>query len=146
MQGQSLEEQIILIQKNNKESRILIYDLTIKRPPVTPNIKLSVFLLSQGSCEQLFYWWPYDWEVLGAGGEEDNRGWDGWMASLTRLTWVWVNSWSWWWTGGTGVLRFMGLQRVGHNWATKVNWTDDHETILYPCLLSFLTWRIKILW
>ena len=49
---------------------------------------------------------------LGAGGEGDNRGWDGWMASLTRWTWVWVNSGSWWRTGKPGVLQFMGLQRV----------------------------------
>ena len=52
----------------------------------------------------------------------DDRGWDGWMASLTRWMWVWVNSGSWWWTGRPGVLRFMGLQRVGHNWATELNW------------------------
>ena len=49
-------------------------------------------------------------EGLGAGGEGDDRGWDGWMASLTRWTWVWVNSSSWWWTGRPGVLRFMGSQ------------------------------------
>ena len=61
------------------------------------------------------------WEGLGAGGEEDNRGWDGWMASLTRWTWVWLNSGSWWWTGRPGVLRFMGSQRVGHDWATELN-------------------------
>jgi len=46
------------------------------------------------------------------------------MASLTQWTWVWVNSGSWWWTGRPGVLRFMGSQRVGHNWATELNWTD----------------------
>jgi len=62
------------------------------------------------------------WEGLGAGGEEDDRGWDGWMASLTRWTWVSVNSGSWWWTGRPGVLRFMGLQRVGHGWATDLIW------------------------
>ena len=64
------------------------------------------------------------WEGLGAGGEGDYRGWDGWMASPTRWTWVWVNSGSWWWTGRPGVLQFMGLQRVGHNWATELNWTE----------------------
>ena len=56
-----------------------------------------------------------------AGGEGDDRGWDGWMTSLTQWTWVWVNSRSWWWTGRPGVLRFMGSQRVGHNWATELN-------------------------
>ena len=65
------------------------------------------------------------WEGLGAGGEGDDRGWDGWMASLTRWTWVWVNSRSWWWTGRPGVLRFMGTQRVGHDWATELNWTES---------------------
>ena len=65
------------------------------------------------------------WEGLGAGGEEDDRGWDGWMASRSRWTWVSVNSGSWWWTGRPGVLRFMGSQRVGHNWATELNWKMD---------------------
>ena len=64
------------------------------------------------------------WEGLGTGGEGDDREWDGWMASLTRWTWVWVNSGSWWWTGRPGVLRFMGSQRVGHDWVTELNWTD----------------------
>ena len=61
---------------------------------------------------------------LGAGGKGDNRGWDGWMASPTWWTWVWVNSGSWWWTGRPGVLQFMGSQRVGHDWATELNWTE----------------------
>ena len=60
------------------------------------------------------------WEGLGA-GEGDDRGWDGWMASLTRWTWVSVNSGSWWWTGRPGVLRFMGSRRVRHDWATELN-------------------------
>ena len=64
------------------------------------------------------------WEGLGAGGEGDDRGWDGWMASLTRWTWVWVNSRSWWWTGRPGVLRFMGSQRVEHDWVTDLIWFD----------------------
>ena len=59
-----------------------------------------------------------------AEGEERVRGWDGWTASLTRWTWVWVNSGSWWWTGRPGVLRFMGSKSVGYDWATKLNWTD----------------------
>ena len=62
---------------------------------------------------------------IGAGGEGDDRGWDGWMASPTQWTWVWVNSRSWWWTGRPGVLRFMGSQRVGHDWATELNWTES---------------------
>ena len=54
-----------------------------------------------------------------------NRGWDGWMASLTWWTWVWVNSGSWWWTGRPGMLRFMGSRRVGHDWVTELNWTES---------------------
>ena len=61
-------------------------------------------------------------ERLKAGGEGDDRGWDGWMASLTQWTWGWVNSGRWWWTGRPGVLQFMGSQRVGHDWATELNW------------------------
>ena len=64
------------------------------------------------------------WEGLGSGGEGDGRGWYGWMASQTRCPWVWVNSRSWWWTGRPGVLRFMGWQRVRHDWATELNWTE----------------------
>ena len=75
-------------------------------------------------CEELIHLKrPWCWERLKAGGEEDNRGWDGWMASLIRCTWVWVNSGNWWWTGRPGVLRFMWSQRVGHDWATELNWT-----------------------
>ena len=61
------------------------------------------------------------WERVKAGGERDNRGWDGWVASLTRCTWVWVNYWSWWWTGRPGVLQSLGPQRVGHDWAAELN-------------------------
>ena len=64
---------------------------------------------------------------MGAGGEGDDRGWDGWMTSLTQWTWVWVNSGSWWWTGRPGVLWFMESQIVGHDWATELNWTEQGE-------------------
>ena len=78
------------------------------------------------SCEELTHWKRFwCWEGLGAREEGDDRGWDGWMALPTRWTWVWVNSGSWWWTGRTGVLRFMGSQRVGHNWVTELNWTEQ---------------------
>ena len=74
-------------------------------------------------CKELTHWKrPWCWERLKAGGEEDNRGWDGWMASPTQWTWIWVNSGSWWWTGRPGVLWFMGSQRVGHDWTTELNW------------------------
>ena len=61
-------------------------------------------------------------ERLRAGGEVEDRGWDGWMAPSTPWIWVWVNSGSWWWTGRPGVLGFMGSQRVGLHWATALNW------------------------
>ena len=64
---------------------------------------------------------PWCWERLDAGGEGDDRGWDGWMASLTQWTWVWVNTGCWWWTGRPGVLWFMGSQRVRHDWATELS-------------------------
>ena len=66
---------------------------------------------------------PWCWERLRAGGEGDDRGWDGWMESLTRWTWVWVDSGSWLWTGRPGMLWFMGSQSIRHDWATELNWT-----------------------
>ena len=78
------------------------------------------------SCEELTHWKrPWCWEGLGTGGEGNDRGWDCWMASLTRWTWVWVNSGSWWWKGRPGMLWFMGSQRVVHDWATGLNWTQN---------------------
>ena len=64
---------------------------------------------------------PWYWERLKAGGEGDNRGCDGWIASPTRWTWVWASSGSWWWTGKLGVLQSMGSQRVRHDWATELS-------------------------
>ena len=87
-----------------------------------------------------------DAEGLGAGGEGDNRGWDGWMASPTQRTWVCVNSGSWWWTGRPGVLKSMGLQRVGHNGATELNWTQQNVIIIIEnidridCSLHSCSW------
>jgi len=73
---------------------------------------------------------PWCWERLKAGGEGDNRGWDGWMTSPSQWTWVCVNSGSWWWTGRPGVLQSMGSQRVGHNWVTELNWTELNWTTI----------------
>ena len=76
-------------------------------------------------CEELTHWKrPWCWKRLKAGGEGGDRGWDGWVASLMRWTWVWVSFRSWWWTGRPGVLQSMGSQRVGHDWANELNWTD----------------------
>ena len=72
------------------------------------------------------------WERLRAGGEGDDRGWDGWMASLTPWTRVWVNSGSWWWTGRPGVLQSMGSQRVRHDWATEMNWLNYKHRCCKP--------------
>ena len=65
---------------------------------------------------------PWCWERLRAGREGEDREWDGWMASLTHWTWVWVSSESWWWTGRPGVQQSTGSQRVGHDWVTELNW------------------------
>ena len=76
------------------------------------------------SCEELTHWKRlWCWERLGAGGLGDDRGWDGWMASLTQWIWVWMNSRSWWWTEKPGVLWFMGSQSCTRlsNW-TELNW------------------------
>ena len=77
---------------------------------------------------------------IGSGGEGDDIGWDGWMASLTRWTWVWVNSGSWWWTGRPGVLRFMGSQRVGHDWATDLIWYTNCSIWGYIYAFTFCKW------
>ena len=72
-------------------------------------------------CEELTHWErPWCWERLKAGGEVDNRGWDGWKASPTRWSWIWVSSGSWWWTGKPGVLQSMRSQRVRQYWATEL--------------------------
>ena len=82
------------------------------------------------SCEELTQWKrPWCWERLKAGGEGDDRGWDGWMASPTPWTWVWASSGSWWWTGGPGVLQSLGSQRFRHDWETELNWTELTQTL-----------------
>ena len=77
------------------------------------------------SCEELTHWKrPWCWEGLKAGGEGDDRGWNGWKALPTRWTWVWVNSASWWWTGRPGELQVMGSRRVGHDRVAELNWNS----------------------
>ena len=70
-------------------------------------------------------------------------GWDGWMASPTQWPWVWVNYGSWWWTGRPGLLWFMRLQRVGHDWATELNWWSSNYFI-YPFPFSFNSFFYQI--
>ena len=73
-------------------------------------------------CKKKTHWKrPWCWERLKAGGERDDRGWDGWMTSPTHQTWVWVNPGSWWWTGSPGTLKSMGSQRVRQDWTTEWN-------------------------
>ena len=73
---------------------------------------------------------------IGDRSRRGDRGWDGWMASVTRWMWVWVNSGRWWWTGRPGVLQFVGSQRVGHDWATELNWTE-HIWYKIPSIYLF---------
>ena len=87
--------------------------------------------------EELTHWKrPWCWERLKAGGEGENRGWDGWMASLTRWTWVWASSGHWWWTGRPGALQSMGLQ--SRTWLR--NWTEQ----IYAMVI-FDQWSLMLL-
>ena len=96
-------------------------------------LKLKLQYLAIG-CKELTHWKrPWYWERLKAGGEGDDRGWAGGMASLTQWTWVWANSGSWWWTGKPGVLQSMGSQRVGHDLVTNQQCTE-----LYICFFSLI--------
>ena len=68
-----------------------------------------------------------DWRPKKAGGVGDNRGWDGWMASPTQWTWIWVSSRGWWWTEKPGMLQSMKLQRVRHDWATELTDCEAYD-------------------
>ena len=80
---------------------------------------------------------PWCWERLKVGGEGDDRGWDGWMASLTQWTWVWVSSRRWWWPGKPDVLPSMGLDRT--EW---LNWTEG--SLCWTMEKAFLFSRITL--
>ena len=84
--------------------------------------------------------------------EKGKTGWDGWIASLTRWTWVWVNSGGWCWTGRPGVLRFMGSGRVGHNWAIHLIWAyapGRHDNLLSlhsaTCIFHYLAYDTEVI-
>ena len=120
----------------------LVLEKTLESPldcqeikPVNPKgNEFWIFIGRTGAEAETLILWPPDaknwhlkrpwcWELLKA-GERDNRGWDSWMAWLTQWTWVWVNTWIWWWTVRPGVLQSWG-HRVGHDWVTELNWTEQ---------------------
>ena len=100
-------------------------------------------------CEELTHFKrPWCWEWLKAGGEGDNRGWDGWMGSPTQWAWVWLNSRSWWWTGRPGVLQSMGSQRVGHDWAIELivcsmDWREEKTSNRHAVIQQFSVKRFR---
>ena len=83
-----------------------------------------------------FYCFPIEKNGRRGGGEGDDRGWNGWMASPTQWTWVWINCRSWWWTGKPGEMQSMGSQRVGHDWVTEPNLTDMYYWITFAVYLK----------
>ena len=86
-------------------------------------------------CEELTHWKrPWCCKRLKVGGEEANRRWDGWVASLTQWTWGWVGAGSWWRTGKPGMLQSMGLQRVRHDWVTELNWK---QALCAPTVMGY---------
>ena len=135
----------------------LLYCKKIK--PVNPKGNQSWIFIGRTDAEaETPILWPPDaknWLIgkdldagkdLREGEEVDDRGWDGWMALPTWLTWLWASSGTWWWTGKPGVLQFMGLQRVRHNWATELNWTGFSRLSLFVKNFNYntlchLMWR-----
>ena len=128
--------------------------LGLQGDPTSPSWRRSVLGVHwkdwcwKWNSNTLATWWeeelthlrrPWWWEGLRAGGEGDKRGWDGWVASPTQWTWVWVDSGSWWWTGRPGVLQFMGSQRVGHNWVTELT-----DWLLYKVVKKSSGMRILV--
>ena len=129
----------------DRDAEILIHKFNIvyykKNKPVHPKGNQSWIFLGRTDAEaETPMLWPPDvknWLIgkdldagkrLKAGGEGDYRGWDGWMASLTLWTWVWVSSRGWWWAGKPGILQSMGSQRVGHDWVTELNgWKKEYR-------------------
>ena len=106
-------------------------------------LMLKLRLTLATGCEELTHLKrPWCWKRLKAGGEGDNRGWDGWMASPTRWTWVWVDSGNWWWTGRPGVLRFMELDST-----ERLNCTEGRiapDTSAWPGRVFPTSWAGKL--
>ena len=91
-------------------------------------------------CKELTHWKrPWCWAILRAGGEGDDRGWDGWMTLLTQWTWVWANSGRWWRTWKSGMLQVTGLKRVGHDWVTEQDNKQEPAKVMRSWPDPFLT-------
>ena len=119
-----------------KSSQSILKEISLGVSSEGLMLKLKLHILATW-CEELTHWErPWCWERLKVRGEGDDRGWDGWMASPTQWTWVWVKSRSWWWTGRPVVLQSMGSQRVGHDWVTELNWNLAKDTPSFPPLTS----------
>ena len=119
-----------IIDTGNRETRYQLVKVhqTIRQPHNT----LATW------CKELTHWKrPWCQERLKVGGEGDDRGWDGWMASMTQWTWVWVNSKSWWWTGRPDVLQSMGSQRVRHGWSGCTELSVNTQKNKNLCFFAF---------
>ena len=126
-----------------------LYSLDCKEiKPVDPKGNQSWIFIGRTDTEAPILWppdvkrWlirkkPWCWERLKAGGERDDRGWDGWMASLTQRTWVWASSGRWWKTRKPGMLESMGSQRVGHDWVTEQQLSTDLKPRSVSSILIF---------
>ena len=134
-------------------------------PPVHPKGNQPWIFIGRTDAEAPILWPPVgknwligkdpdagkDWGQEEKGG---NRGWNGWMASLTWWTWVWISSKSWWWTGKLGVLQSMGSQRVGHDWVTELKitssvWSWSLCSSLQNLLCCFIIYKdhsLSLLW
>ena len=117
---------------------IALLEKTLESPLDCKGIKLVHPIHWKDCCwswnsSPLATWWeglthwkrPWCWERLKAGGEGDDRGWDGSMASLTQWIWIWASYRSWWWTGKPGLLQSMGTTSIRHT--EQLNWTETNE-------------------
>ena len=123
----------------NRYFRTVVLEKTLESPldhreikPVNPKGNQSWLFIrrTDAAAETPILWLPdvKNWLIgkdpdAGKDWRQDDRGWNGWMASLTRWAWFWASSGSWGWTGKPGMLRSMGSQRVRYDWATELNWT-----------------------
>jgi len=127
---------MLMVEARTRVGLYSVYILLLGKKSTTCNEQASL-----GNCGSCFFFFRF---LM--------KHWSCWMASPTRWTWVWVNFGRWWWTGRPGVLRFMGSQRVGHDWATELNWTDHDvrfanlEHLPSSFAASPLTFSLLFLW